>query len=80
MPPSPVSDTSLNLFLKLLSAGWKGKNGEGVIAKYVPWGLGCLCMLSPSISPEVRHLFVFSQSKIKRVGRERREAARFGGR
>jgi len=37
--------------------------------------VGLLVYVSPSISPEMRHFF-FSQSKIKRVGRERREVAK----
>lgn len=47
-PPSPVSDTSLNLF-KLLFADWRGKNGEGVIAKYGECGLGYLYVYLPQL-------------------------------
>ena len=48
------------------------------MAKYVKYGLGCLCMYLPQF-PQKRGIFFFfffSQSKIERVGRERREAAK----
>lgn len=50
--------------------------GRGVIAKYVKYGLGCLCMYLPQFPQKRGIFFFFSQSKIERVGRERREAAK----
>lgn len=63
-----------SFFFKLLFKDWRRKNGEGVIAKYVKYGLGCLCVYCPQF-PQIWGIF-FSQSKIKRVGGERKEAAK----
>lgn len=76
MSPSPVSDTSKIFLLNHYLQIGGGRMGRGVIAKYVKYGLGCLCMYLPQFPQKRGIFFFFSQSKIERVGGERREAAK----
>ena len=74
MSPSPVSDTSTIFFLNYHLQIGGGRMGRGLLPTMLNMGWGvCVCI---SLNFPRNDVSFFSQSKIKRVGRERREAAK----